>query len=353
MEFEHRGTTVRLVKRGRYYQAVWWDGPTRYRKSTKCERVDEAIAKAKVMTERIHSSETGMRLSAALEKLWDERWKYQNTPVRRTYVEEAVRFLNDPALNDITRDMLLGLKQHWEAKGISFKTVNRRLSAVRAVLNAAYRDWEVMDSPPPRIKLTRERPGRYRYLSDSEIEALFRNAPADAVPVFMFALETGCRRGEIMKLRWRDIDFDHKRLVVPPHICKTDYLRAIPLTDELVAVLEGEMDDRDASRDDLIFPDLTVAVLRRWWMKVRIKMGLEDDPDFVFHALRHTCATRLVNQGVPTSTVQKWLGHTRITTTEHYLNQTGRDLEAHREKASVSGFVSERVKSACHTPVSH
>ena len=56
------------------------------------------------------------------------------------------------------------------------------------------------------------------------------------------------------------------------------------------------------------------------WAWVREEMGLKDDKDFILHALRHTCASRLVNKGIDLYVVKEWLGHSSIQITERYAH---------------------------------
>ena len=65
---------------------------------------------------------------------------------------------------------------------------------------------------------------------------------------------------------------------------------------------------------------ITVDEGERAWKWVRAKMGFEGDEEFVIHALRHTCASKLVNAGVDLYVVKEWLGHSTIQVTERYAH---------------------------------
>ncbi len=64
----------------------------------------------------------------------------------------------------------------------------------------------------------------------------------------------------------------------------------------------------------------TARTLRYQWEKARATMGLTDDKNFVFHACRHTRATRLLDKGVNVFVIQEWLGHSQIETTKRYTH---------------------------------
>jgi site-specific recombinase XerD len=77
-----------------------------------------------------------------------------------------------------------------------------------------------------------------------------------------------------------------------------------------------------------VFPTLTPAMLRKQWEDLRSVLQKDDDPGFIVHVLRHTCATRLVSEGVPLTTVQNWMGHKVIQTTMRYAHMAHGQLQA-------------------------
>jgi integrase len=75
-----------------------------------------------------------------------------------------------------------------------------------------------------------------------------------------------------------------------------------------------------------LFPEGSNAWLRNAWEKARELMGMDTDPQFVPHMLRHTCATRLSQAGVSLPVIKEWLGHTTIQTTIRYAHFNKKDL---------------------------
>jgi integrase len=131
-------------------------------------------------------------------------------------------------------------------------------------------------------------------------------------PIIICALDTGMRRGEILSLRWRDVDLENKRINIQAMNTKTLRARSVPITSRLLDELKT-LPRRDPS--GRVF-GVTDTVKRSWATAKRIA-GITD---LKFHDLRHTCATRLVQGGLPLAEVSRVLGHSSITTTFRYAN---------------------------------
>ena len=167
-------------------------------------------------------------------------------------------------------------------------------------------------------------------VSDEEQTARAADDARDA-EVIRVAAYTGLRRGELMALRWRDVDFlGHKLFVrralsgsVEASSPKSRRVREVPLPDQAAAAL-----DRLSRRSEFTGPDeyvfanrlgrrLDPAALRRRFERARDAAGL---PPLRFHDLRHTYGSLLVAGGVDLVSVKVAMGHSRITTTERYLH---------------------------------
>lgn len=119
-------------------------------------------------------------------------------------------------------------------------TANRYLHALSAVLKNATQEWHLLpDNPVHRVGKEKEPRGRVRYLSDEERKALLDACRKSELPelylIVLFALTTGMRRGEILGLRWPDIDLD-RRLVI---LTKTKNMdrRSVPIVPEIADLL--------------------------------------------------------------------------------------------------------------------
>ena len=138
-------------------------------------------------------------------------------------------------------------------------------------------------------------------------------------------IDTGMRLGEALNMRYDDINYSSNLISI--WFNKADRPRSIPMTTRVKAILQ---------RKQLTASSIKVFGLKKdraeWaWRCVREQLGLKHDKEFVIHALRHTCATRLVNAGIDIYTVKEWLGHSSIQVTERYSHLSP-DRLAHAAK---------------------
>jgi integrase len=139
----------------------------------------------------------------------------------------------------------------------------------------------------------------------------------------LFAANTGMRRGEILGLTWKAVDFDRRTVAV--FKSKNGERRTIPINQTAMAILRGRYDGMDSdsrSADDLVFcseanTPLDGSNLRKAFDSALKAAKIEN---FHFHDLRHTFATRLVQRGVDLYKVQRLLGHKSPTMTQRYAH---------------------------------
>ena len=227
------------------------------------------------------------------------------------------------------------------------KTIRNAIGTLSAML--AYADEE--DWIPSNVAYRLELPpapltDEVRFLEPDDVRAL-----ADQVPpgpyqaldraLYLTAAMTGLRQGELCALRWQDVDWRSSTIRVRQNYVLGEFgtpksrrsTRAVPMAVEVA----GELDRLSKAVGEppaktLVFPDPLTggplskpAILRRYRDALR---AARLDDSHVFHDLRHTFGTAMAAAGVPMRTLQEWMGHKDIATTQRYADYAPRAQEA-------------------------
>jgi integrase len=227
-----------------------------------------------------------------------------------------VRLDNIPA--DLVDRVVLKLRKADKAPG----TVNRYLSALHAVLGWGAKPGRRYVPVMPEFSWQDEDEGRIRWLTPDEEHRLIATLRALGEPRWakriqppdcweevadfcIVAIDTGCRLSELLSAQPDQLDGKWLRLWKT----KNGKPRSVPLSDRAQAILATRLPWR-----------IRTHQLRYAWNKAKLAMGLSQDGEFVFHALRHTRATRLVEMGVNLRVIQQFMGHRAIQTTLRYAH---------------------------------
>ncbi len=173
--------------------------------------------------------------------------------------------------------------------------------------------------------------------SPEEVWALVRAASEQDGAIFLTAAFTGLRRGELIALRWRDVDFTGSPLRVRASYAagaltapKSGKVRSVPLAPEVAkALAKLSQRERSTGDDDLVFVGETGSYLDGSALRRRYKTALTDAAlrPLRFHDLRHTFGTRMIAKA-DIRRVQEWMGHADIQTTMRYLHYAPRAEDA-------------------------
>ena len=198
--------------------------------------------------------------------------------------------------------------------GTSKSTVNREMALLKHAFNKGV-EWNLcMENPVKKIKFYSEKENkRTRFLNQGEKVKLLNACPLQTKRLVYFALLTGMRQGEILNLKWTDVDFSitlfkvtQSKASKPRHVNMnaelSNMLKSLPTVSEFVFGAAGE------GR-----PGFT---LYRKPFEKALKDA--DIKEASFHTLRHTYALDLVMKGVDLKTIQELLGHSSLTVTERY-----------------------------------
>ena len=216
--------------------------------------------------------------------------------------------------------------------GTSGPTVNRDLSLISALYQWAKLMDYTSENPARRVPRFSEK-GRKRevYLTAEEANALLAQCADDLRAVVLCALHTGMRRGELLSLQWRSVDFECGVVRVEAAKEKAGRGREVPMTEQLRAELLALHEQRKVFRMDGADSVFARRGNKSWSesslrsLFVKALAACEAIPDekrnqVTFHTLRHTAASLLVQAGVPLMDVGKFLGHSSPVVTWRYAH---------------------------------
>lgn len=243
-------------------------------------------------------------IADALEKwLLDHVPRLRSARQTRNHARQLLPYITGRKLADAS---IVWAEIKAAEQGKAPATVNHKGRILRQVTRAAWKEWKWIDHPAA-ITLLPES-ARERFLSTAEVASLAEATgnPAAAGYVLLAAY-TGIRRGHLLRLTHHDVQGKFLRL---DRSSKTRALQLVPLHPKVQAIAEGlplGIGDRQ---------------LREAWTLAREETGI----DCRWHDLRHTCASWMVQAGVPIYTVAQMLGHSSTAVTQRYAHLAPQNL---------------------------
>lgn len=346
-----------------------WQGEatTRHRRE---ERVTFADAAAAWLDERVAVAgwkpTTTRNYRAMLAKSDDLPRARGRTPrarLMRVFADVDVARISEADVRAFLRDLD-------RDPGLSPRSVNaHRLVLSMVLTHAAERGWRE-GNPVERVPKRRERdPAELVVFSPEQVHDVAKRANDETVSgMILTAAQTGLRMGELLELRWRDVRFAESVIHVQRSYVagagvttpKGRRGRSVPLADQVAQVLArlGQR-QRFTGRNDLVFANslgghIDPTTVRARYVAARDEAADSDVdlPRITFHGLRHCFGSRCAAAGIDVVTIQRWMGHASIKTTQRYMHHAPSGDDANRLSrafASVTG--SSPAAASPETPV--
>ena len=240
-------------------------------------------------------------------------------------MKHNIKALGDLPVNKITRPMVNKMmdtlkQEHKNSNAV----VNQKMGYLRVVLQEMEEDGfiEMIKFPKPRPTKN----SKVHYLTkDMEAELLqyLWRVDFEAVDIVSCLIDLGCRVNELLNLEKRFIDFENNQITFNDR--KNDQAVAVPMTDRVCSTIKSYY--RKVGDFDQVF-NMNYTQLNAIWQKARKDLGYADKKFYTLHLCRHTCASRLVQRGVPILLVKDWLGHEDIENTMIYAHLAPKALHS-------------------------
>ncbi|PCJ55040.1 MAG: hypothetical protein COA79_21120 [Planctomycetota bacterium] len=261
-------------------------------------------------------------VSEWLESLEITGMSQQTVANRRSHISQFERFRGRRLINkDLIDEYCLHVREKYE----SYNTIYIKFSTLKLYLKYLKINVNIV-LPKKKRKIIQD------YFKQAEINLIMSCFKGKYKHLAMLELLYGCglRRGELLKIELFDIDFDERAMLVRG---KGDRVRYVPLTSIAVYLIGKYIDEfrPQSSETTKLFVTRTGKDFKRETvdslfrhMKTKLPNNLKDR--FHPHALRHSIATHLMNNGVPVILIQEFLGHSNIETTQIYTHLDHREM---------------------------
>jgi len=246
--------------------------------------------------------------------------------------KEVLRYLHnhlaDKKLDEINRSVVDAIKQHKKNTGVSNSTVNRTLTVLRAILNAA-KSWEWVDSVPI-VQLFTVDSTRVRWLTQEELQRLLNELPEHLRALMRFSVATGLRASNVTALQWSQVDMLRRCAWIHPEQAKAKKAIAVPLNDEALVVIREQI----GKHLTYIFTYKGNPIKQagsKAWRKALKRAGIND---FRYHDLRHTWASYHRMNGTPIDVIKDLGGWASFDMVFRYAHLSSDHLQEYAKNSS-------------------
>ena len=259
------------------------------------------------------------------------RYRSEISPTKRSAVSEQARIdaiirrpVSHRTLARLTSGDLATYRDE-RLKTVAPASVVRELNTISHAIEIATREWGfwLPRNPVKQVRRPGLPRGRTRRLEKGEEARLLTACDLGRTPLLkpllLLAIETGMRRGELLDLRWKHIDFEQRVAHLP--LTKNGESRDVPLSRRATDLLT-ELSENIDKHEDRVFP-MSGNAVRLAFERLRSRAGM---PDLHFHDFRHEAISRLFEKGLNTVEVSAISGHKELRMLARYTHLRAADL---------------------------
>jgi len=228
-----------------------------------------------------------------------------------------ISFMGDKVITKVKPKDVANYKEARLEAGKKPATVNRELAALSKMFSIGVKEWEWLDSNPvSNVSRLKENNARTRWLSNEEEARILSNSPEWLSDLIIVSVDTGMRCGELLSLRWSEVNLFRKVLFVL--MSKNKKSRTIPLSQRVLDIFV-KMSKLRSLENDFVFitsnnrkrlPRNVTTAFERVLKKSNVN-------GFRWHDLRHTFASRLAQKNAPIFSIAELMGHSIVMATRY------------------------------------
>lgn len=324
-----------LAKRKGIYQ-IYYEGSNGKRTSvsTKTKYKSEALIFLSEFSNKIKEDNKRGFILISLEDFRSVYLKYsesyhtwRTTLTYKTTFNSLLKYFGNIPLSELTKIKIEEYIQ-FKIRNVSLYCARKDLINIKASLNWGLQNNYLLENPSKNIKRIKTPERLPKFFSKVEFQKLIDIIDkSDLRDLVIFAVNTGLRQSELLNLRFKQISFKDKLVILDnqEHITKSKKVRTIPLNETALNIIvhryAGDLNSIVFTLEgDSIKQDFIVHKFKKYIRAADI------NPKLNFHSLRHTFASWLVQKGVSIFKVSKLLGHADVTTTQIYAHLNNEDL---------------------------
>lgn len=248
----------------------------------------------------------------------------------RLSLKNLTKTLGSFTLDEITPNHLINYQTNRLSEGKKPATVNRELSCLRSLINVAIRrDVYNGRNPISGIKFLEENNQIERILTLEEEVRLLNASPLHLKPIIITALNTALRKSEILHLKWENVDLKKDIMTIQVESSKNKRQKRIPLNSKMKALLNSQY--VITGNAEYVFLNSRGMPFKDY-NSIKTSFGnackKANISGLRFHDLRHSCASRMIENGANIVAVSKILGHSTLSITMRYLHPDRSLIEA-------------------------